>query len=80
MPFAAALFAMLTLQMSSLGFSPLLQAIQREFTAFLLHTLPGLPRDATGSFVAGLHFMAAASAVSFLIMLSLRMKQEGSLE
>ena len=30
-PFAATLFAMLTLQMSSLGFSPLLPAIQSEF-------------------------------------------------
>lgn len=31
MPFAAALFAMLCLQMSNLGFSPLLPSIQKEF-------------------------------------------------
>jgi len=31
-PFLATLFAMLTLQMSSLGFSPLLPAIQKEFS------------------------------------------------
>ncbi len=32
MPFLATLFAMLTLQMSSLGFAPLLPAIQKEFS------------------------------------------------
>ena len=31
-PFLATLFAMMTLQMSSLGFSPLLPAIQKEFS------------------------------------------------
>ena len=31
LPFAAALFAMLCLQMSNLGFSPLLPSIQKEF-------------------------------------------------
>src|SRR5579871_2748909 len=32
-PFLSTLFAMLTLQMSSLGFSPLLPAIQKDFGA-----------------------------------------------
>src|SRR5579871_6466799 len=30
-PFACAVFAMMTMQMSSLGFSPLLPAIQKDF-------------------------------------------------
>ena len=31
LPFAATIFAMMTMQMSSLGFSPLLPALQKEF-------------------------------------------------